>query len=89
MVCDILDLKCIFVNELVGSTVLAVVLGLVLYFIIASKNRFGFDTTITLLFPILFIMGLAVTGFSIIFAFATVFIGLMLAWIFNKLIGNR
>lgn len=89
MPCDILDIRCIFVNEIVGSVTLAVILGLVLYFMIASKNRFGFDTTMTLLFPIIFIMGLAITGFSIILAFATVFIGLMLAWIFNKLIGNR
>jgi hypothetical protein len=89
MVCDILDLKCIFVNEIVGSTVLAIVLGLILYFIIASKNRFGFDTTVTFLFPVIFIFGLAITGFSIIFAFATIIIGLMVAWIFNKLIGNR
>ena len=87
--CDLLDFRCIFVNEIVGDAVLAGVLAIVLYFVVASKLKLGFDTTITFLFPILFIFGLAISGFSVIFAFATVIVGFMLAWIFNKIIGNR
>ena len=84
--CDLLDFRCIFVNEIVGDVVLAGVLALVLYFIAASRLRLGFDTTIVFLFPILFIFGLAISGFSTIFAFATILVGFMLAWIFNRII---
>ena len=84
--CELLDFRCIFVNEIVGNVVLAGVLALVLYFIAASRLRLGFDTTIFFLFPILFIFGLAISGFSTIFAFATILVGFMLAWIFNRII---
>ncbi len=87
--CDLLDFRCIFVNEIVGDVVLAGVLAIVLYFIFASRMKMGFDTTIAFLFPILFIFGLAISGFSVIFAFATIVVGFMLAWIFNRIIGNR
>ncbi len=86
--CDLLDFRCIFVNEIVGDVVLAGVLAIVLYFIFASRMKMGFDTTITFLFPILLIFGLAISGFSTIFAFSTIIVGLMLAWIFNRVIGN-
>ncbi len=86
--CDVLDFRCIFVNELIGSVLLTVLVGAVFYFIIASKLRWGFDTTIATLFPILLIGGLMLTGFSAVFAFSTVIIGIMVAWIFNKIIGN-
>lgn len=86
MPCELLDFRCLFVSELVGSAVLAAVLAVVLYFIIASKMRLGFDTTIAFLFPLLFIFGLAITGFSIIYAFATVVVGFLLAWVFNRVL---
>lgn len=86
--CELLDFRCIFVNEIVGNVALAGILAVVLYFIFASKMKLGFDTTIAFLFPILFIFGLAITGFSTIFAFATIIVGLMLAWIFNRMVGN-
>ena len=87
--CEILDFRCIFVSELVGSAFLATILAMVLYFIIASKLNWGFTTTIGFMVPIVLIFGLTLTGFSAIMAFLTVVIGFMLAWIFNKLIGNK
>lgn len=87
-VCNLLDFRCIFVNEIIGDAMLAVIIGAILYFIVASKLKLGFDTTIAFGFPLLLILGLAITGFSAIFAFATVVVGLMLAWIFIKIIGN-
>ncbi|KKN69653.1 hypothetical protein LCGC14_0439560 [marine sediment metagenome] len=87
--CELLDWRCIFVSEIAGSAFLAALLALMFYFIIASRLNWGFNTTIGFLFPILLITGLALTGFSVIMAFATVILGFMLAWIFNKLIGNR
>lgn len=87
--CDVLDWRCIFVSELVGSAFLAMIIGLILYFVIASRLNWGFKTTIGFLFPIVLISGLAVTGFSAIFAFSTIVVGLMFAWIINRIIGNR
>lgn len=87
--CDVIDFRCIFVNEIVGSTLLAVLFLALLYFIMAGKLKWGFDTTIAFIVPILLIGGLMITGFSAVFAFATVIIGIMLAWIFNEIIRNR
>ena len=87
--CEILDFRCIFVSEIVGSVFLATILAMVLYFIIASKLNWGFTTTVGFLFPIILILGLTFSGFTAIMAFSTVVIGFMLAWIFNKLIGNK
>ena len=88
MVCELLDIRCIFVSELVGSALLAMFLVAIVYFLIASKLRFGFDTTVVMSLPLILIVGLAITGFSAIFAFATVFIGLILAWLFNRILQN-
>lgn len=87
--CQVLDLRCIFVNELIGSMLLAVVIAAIFYFIFASKLRLGFDTTIAFAFPVLLLFGIAIGGLSVIMAFSTVVIGFMLAWIFNKFVGNR
>ncbi len=89
MPCDLLDLRCIFVSEIVGSVVLTVLIATLLYFMIAAKLRLGFDSTIAFAFPILLIAGLAFAGFSAVFAFSTVIIGMLVAWILNVLIGNR
>lgn len=89
MACEILDLRCIFVSEIAGTAFIAGLLAMLFYFIIASRLNWGFTTTLGFLFPILLIMGLAISGFSAIMAFSTVVIGFMIAWIFNKLIGNR
>ncbi|GAG78845.1 unnamed protein product [marine sediment metagenome] len=87
--CDILDLRCIIVNELIGSVTLAILVFTILYFIFAGKIRLGFDSTIFLMLPILLIMGLVISGFSIIYAFGAVIAGILLAITFNRLIGNR
>ena len=87
--CDLLDLRCIFVSEIFGNVLLTILFATLFYFMIAAKLRLGFDATIAFAFPLLLIAGLAFAGFSAVFAFATVIIGLILAWIINVLIGNR
>lgn len=89
MGCDILDFRCILMNEIVGSVTLTIVLFAVFYFIIASKLRLGFDTTILFLFPTIVILGLAFGGFSIIYAFATLMVAFMVGWMLDKIIGNK
>ncbi|HEC39512.1 hypothetical protein LCGC14_0538370 [marine sediment metagenome] len=84
--CDIIDFKCIFINEIVGSVTLAIIIGMILYFIVASRLKLGFDTTIYFLFPVLVIIGLAGGGFTIIYAFATLFVAFMVGWAINKFI---
>ncbi len=87
--CELLDLRCILVNELVGSVALSVILFAIFYFIIAGKLRLGFNTTIALSIPILLILGLAITGFSVIIAFSTIIVGIVIAFVINKMIGNK
>lgn len=87
--CDILDFRCIFVNEIIGNVVLAVVLAAILYFIVASRLKFGFDTTIFLAVPILLMLGLAIGGFSVLFAFLTMITAIMIAWLYDRISGNK
>ena len=87
--CEILDLRCIILNEIVGSVTLALVLFAVMYFVIASKMKLGFDTTILFLFPTIVILSLAISGFSIVYAFATIMVAIMVGWMFDRVIGNK
>ena len=89
MTCDILDWRCIFVNELVGSTALAILLIAVLYFIWASKIRLGFDKTVITAIPLLLITALVISYFSAIYAFATLIGAVLLGWIFLKVFELR
>ncbi len=89
MGCELLDFRCIIVSELVGNAVLAVILGAVIYFMIASKLRWGFDTTIAFGFPFLLVLGLSLAGFSVLYAFLTVIVGIMLGWIFTEMFRGR
>lgn len=88
MACEVLDIRCIFMNELIGNAMLAMIFVAILYFIIASKIRLGFDTTIAMAIPLLLITGLAFSGFSAIYAFSTLLVGLMVAWVFQRVIRN-
>lgn len=87
--CEILDFRCMFVSEIFGNVVLAVIGVSILYFIIAAKLRFGFDTTIAFGVPLLLIFGLMFAGFSVLYAFLTLLGAILLAFIFQKIIGNR
>ena len=79
MACDIIDLKCIFVNELVGNAFLAIIILTVIYLIVASKLRFGFDTTLIVGFTILLVGSLAIGNLMAIMAFGTILVGILLA----------
>ncbi len=89
MACDLLDWRCIIISELIGDVVLAFLIAILFYFIISTKLRWGFDNTMAFSIPILLIVGLAFAGFSTIFAFLTVIIGLLLAWVINIMLNNR
>ena len=89
MVCDLLDLRCIFVNELIGSVFLAGLFIGLAYFALASKLKFGFDTTMTFAVPVMLAFALILGGFQIILAVSSIFAGMMLAYAVSKVIGNR
>ncbi len=89
MACDLIDFQCIFVNEIAGSLVIAALIGLILYFIVAGKLKFGFDTTIALLIPIVLIGSLMTTGFSLVYAVVTIVLVWMATWVFQEIIRNR
>ncbi len=89
MTCNLLDFRCIFVSEIFGNVLLTVLFATLFYFIVAAKLRLGFDTTLAMAVPLLLIAGLGFAGFSTIFAFSTVIIGLIIAWIINIILGNR
>ncbi len=86
--CEIIDFKCIFINEIAGSVMLGLVLLMILYFVAASRLKLGFDTTIYFLFPVLVIFSLAGGGFSIIFAFVALFVALLVGWMINKILSS-
>lgn len=88
MVCNLIDFRCVIMNELIGNSVLTVILGGIFFFIVASKLKLGFDTTIMLSIPLILIVGLMFTSFQTILAFITIALAILVAWVFQKVIGN-
>jgi hypothetical protein len=89
MTCDILDIRCIFVNELIGSVLLSCVLLAILYFIIATKLKLGFDTAMVMGVPLILSMGLYLGGFSVLYAFISLIAGFLIALAILRLLGNK
>lgn len=89
MVCSIIDLRCVVVNELIGSVIGALLIFSLFYFIAASKLRFGFDLTIFLYVPFITILGFYLSGSSLIYAVVTFVAAVMFAWLLNRIAGNR
>lgn len=89
MPCDIIDFRCVFMNEIVGNPTLSVILFAILFFIVAAKMKFGFDTTMFMLIPIVVMGSLMFTGFTTVFVVSIVIVVLLVARIFVRMIGNR
>ena len=87
--CELLDWKCIFVNELIGSAALAVLFAAILFFVFSSKIKIGFRTTIVIAIPLILILGMAIGGFEALYAFITLLVALMIAAVFQKIVGNQ
>jgi len=88
MACDVLDLRCIFVNELIGDPTLALLLIAVLYFVVVAKLKFGFETSVYLMAPLMLMFGLVLGGFSVLYAFLTLIAGFLLAEFITKLMAR-
>jgi hypothetical protein len=61
----------------------------VICWIIASKMKLGFDTTLVLSVPILLGLASVIIGFSAIYSIIIIIAGTLLALGFSRLIGNR
>ena len=87
--CNILDVQCIFVNEIFGSIALTVMAGILTYILISGRLKLGFEITIALMFPLAIILSLMIGGFQIVYAFVTIIIAMMVAFVSQKIMGNR
>lgn len=89
MACDILDIRCILVNELIGDATLAIVFVAILFFIFAIKARMRFELMMVIGMPLIVSVSLLIFGFGAIYAFITLIAGVLIALVINRLIGNR
>lgn len=87
--CDVIDLKCFFVNEIIGSIALTTILMVLIYFVIAARLKFGFETTMYGAIPVVLILGLMFSGFQPIYAFLTFLAAMLVSIIIQRFIGNR
>ena len=86
--CNLLDFRCIFVNELFGSIALTLLAAAIGFLIISGKLRFGFETSISLSIVGVLLASLAIGGFAVIYAFITLVVAILIAITFNRIIGN-
>lgn len=89
MVCDVADLRCLYVNELVGDPVLAVLLFGVLFFAFTSYNRVGLKSTLWLAVVVFPIVSYFIIGTTLIIALSTLVVSFLVALIHTRITGNR
>ena len=89
MGCDILDFRCVWVNEFIGSQILTVLILGALFFTYTSYKKIGLKTTLWLACVFFPIVSLIIVGTSYIFAIVTLLVALLIALIYNIFIGNR
>ena len=89
MSCNILDVKCVVVNELIGDAFLTLLIAGILFFIFMAKQRAGVKTTIwasTIFFPITSVLIMGSAGVSI--AIVTIVAGIFLGLLHSRIIRN-
>lgn len=86
MACNLIDLRCIFVNELFGTLTLTFIALTIVYFIVASKLKFGFEMTIYGGLLVVLALSIAFGKIQIVLAFATVLVAILVANLFNRFI---
>ena len=89
MTCDIIDLRCIYVNDLIGSPILASLILMALFYSLASYNKWGYKTTIWMQIIVLPILFYFIAGTTLAFALATFFVSLAFAILQVRITGNR
>lgn len=87
--CNLLDFKCIIMNQLIGNPILLIIILMIAWMIVAYMIKLDFETILIYSVPFLLGLGTVIIGFSAIYAFLTVLVGILLAWIFTIIIGNQ
>lgn len=87
--CSIADLRCTYVNELIGSEVLTVLLLGALFFGFCSYSKIGLKTSIWLSCVFFPVTSYYIVGTTGVFAIITVFISLLGAFLHARIVGNR
>lgn len=89
MVCSIADLRCIYVNELIGDALFTVLILGAVFFMWASYKRLGLKTTLWLSCVFFPIISYYIVGTTFVFSIITLAIALILALLHNRIVGNK
>jgi hypothetical protein len=89
MTCDILDIRCMLVNEIIGDTTLTVVLGAIVYFWIAVAFKWSWNVTFIIGLPFILALASVLYGFTAIYTIMAVVVGIFAALAMLRLIGNK
>lgn len=87
--CSIIDLRCVLVNELIGSPTLTVILLGIIFFAFCSYRRVGIKTTLWLSVVYFPVVSYYIAGSSAALAFLTMGVGIIAALFHGRIIGNR
>ena len=87
--CAIEDFRCVYVNELIGSPILTVLILGIAFFAYTSYKRIGLKTTLWLACAYFPVVSYFIAGTSFIFALVTLVVSLLLAFINTRITGNR
>ncbi len=89
MTCDILDFRCVVVNDLIGSASLALMIAGIFFFAYASYNKIGFKTTLWFSVAYFPVMAYFISGGIFLYAIMTLLVALGIALLHTRLTGNR
>lgn len=89
MTCEIIDFRCVAVNELIGDQIFAVLIAGIFFFAFASYNKVGMKSTLWWAVAYFPIISYFIVGTNFIFAIATFMAALGLALLHTRITGNR
>ena len=89
MLCNVLDLRCVLVSELIGSPTLTILLLGALFFMFCSLKRVGIKTTLWLSVVFFPVVTYYIAGSSAGLAFITAIVAIVAALLHGRIIGNR
>ena len=85
MTCDVLDIRCVLVNELIGNASISVLILVLVYFIWCIKKRIQYEVMIGLAFPIVLMTNFIFGGSFLIYILAGIGAAIMLAFLIRRL----
>lgn len=89
MSCDILDVRCMLVNEIIGDTILTVVLGAIVYFWMAVVFKWSWNVTFIIGMPFILALTSVIYGFTAVYTVIAVVVGIFAALAILRLVGNK